>query len=165
MKKKLTNVLKVGGLFLASVFVIGCSQNENNSQGKESYITNVVKETTDNNNFRKVLFTGYKSQLVVMDIKPGEDIGEETHKSVEQVIYLYSGTGKIILNGVEKTFKDGDIAIIMPGTKHNIINTGKTSLKLFTVYVPPNHVDGTIHKTKQDAQKDTADENFAKQVE
>lgn len=165
MKKKLMCSLKISGLFLASVFVLGCSQNESSPQVKESYTTDVVKETTDNDNFRKVLFTGNKSQLVVMDIKPGEDIGEETHKAVEQVIYLYSGTGKIILNGVEKAFKGGDIAIIMPGTKHNIINTGKTSLKIFTVYVPPNHIDKTIHKTKQDAQNDTADENFAKQVE
>ena len=163
MKKLLINTLKLG--FLPIFLLAGCKQNTDTNQSKESFTTNIVKETKANTNFRKVIFTGTKSQLVVMNLKPGEDIGEETHKAVEQTIYLYSGNGKIVLNGVEKPFKAGDVAIITPGTKHNIINTGKAPLRIFTVYIPPNHVDGTVHKTKQDAEKDTADENFAKQVE
>jgi mannose-6-phosphate isomerase-like protein (cupin superfamily) len=136
-----------------------------NLQSKESFVINIIKETTANKNFRKVLYTTAKNQLVVMNIKPNEDIGEETHKAVEQTIYLHSGAGKIVLNGVEKPFNAGDIAIITPGTKHNVINTGKAPLEIFTLYVPPNHIDGTIHVTKQDAEKDVADEQFGEQVE
>lgn len=159
-------ILKFCGVsLLALISVAGCKQDESNSQPKKTYLTNVVRAAMDNENFRKVLFTGAKSQLVVMNLKPGEDIGEETHKKVEQTIYLYSGNGKVIVNGVEKPFKAGDVVIIAAGTKHNIINTGKTPLKIFTVYVPPNHIDGTIHKTKKDAKKDAADENFAEHVD
>jgi mannose-6-phosphate isomerase-like protein (cupin superfamily) len=168
MRKTIFNVLKCGGIALLPVILLtGCKQDGNDQQlkAKEAYLGNIVKETTGNENFRKVLYTGTKSQLVTMSLKPGEDIGEETHRFVEQTIYLYSGTGKAVLNGVEKPLKAGDVVIITPGTKHNIINTGKISLKIFTVYVPANHIDGTVHKTKQDAEQDVADENFAKKVE
>ncbi|MFS8130396.1 MAG: cupin domain-containing protein, partial [Candidatus Dojkabacteria bacterium] len=111
-----------------------------------------------------VLFTGDKSQLVVMDIKPGEDIGEEIHPHTEQTLYLLSGEGKSVLDGVETPFKTGDVVVVTPGTKHNFVNTGTESLKIFTTYSPPNHIDGRIHKTKQDAILDTADEDFGNQV-
>lgn len=129
-----------------------------------SYTGNVIKDTKDNSYFRKVLFTGAKSQLVVMDIKPGEDIGEETHPRVEQTLFLLSGSGKSVLEGVEKPFEAGDVVVVTPGTKHNFINTGSESMKVYTIYSPPNHIEGRIHKTKKDAEMDVEDEGFGNKV-
>lgn len=123
-----------------------------------SYTGNIIKETNDNTYFRKVLFTGAKSQLVAMDIKPGEDIGMEVHHHTEQTLFLLAGEGKSILDGVEKPFVAGDVVVVTPGTNHDIVNTGATSLKIYTVYAPPNHIDGRIHKTKADAEADVEDE-------
>lgn len=129
-----------------------------NSKANMSYITNIVKETESNTYFRKVLFTGTRSQLVVMDIPLGGEVGEETHKYTEQTLFFLSGTGKAILDGKESQIVAGDVFVVTPGTKHNFINTGTTSLKIYTVYAPPNHIDGRIHITKADADKDVADE-------
>jgi len=125
-----------------------------------SYITNIIKETEANNYFRKVLFTGERSQLVVMDIPAGEEIGEETHAHVEQTLFFLSGTGKAILNGEETAISAGDVVVVTPGTKHNFLNTGTDSLKVYTIYAPPNHINGRIHITKADADKDVEDEAF-----
>lgn len=130
------------------------------SQANQSFATNIVKETEDNTYFRKVLFTGTRSQLVVMDIPPGGEVGEEVHKYTEQTLFFLSGTGKAIVNDQERPVVAGDVIVITPGTKHNFLNTGKTSLKLYTVYSPPNHYDGRIHVTKADADKDLTDEAF-----
>lgn len=114
------------------------------------YINNLEKDTVENDNFRKVLNTTEKSQLVVMSLLPGEDIGEEVH-DVDQFIRLEEGKGKAILNGVEYEIED-DWAVVVPaGATHNIINTGDTKMKLYTVYTPPEHKDGTIHRTKAEA--------------
>lgn len=129
-----------------------------------SYLGNYIKETEENGYFRKVLFTGAKSQLVAMDVKPGEDIGEETHPHVEQTLFLLSGEGKSVLNGSEAPFHAGDVVVVTPGTKHNFINTGSASMKIFTVYAPANHIDGTVHKTKQEAEADAADEAFGEKI-
>jgi mannose-6-phosphate isomerase-like protein (cupin superfamily) len=123
-----------------------------------SYTGNIIKETNDNAYYRKVIFTGGKSQLVVMDIKPGENIGAEIHPHTEQTLFLLSGEGKSILDGVETPFVAGDVVVVTPGTKHDFVNTGTSSLKIFTVYAPPNHIDGRIHKTKAEAEADVADE-------
>ena len=125
-----------------------------------SYKGNIIDEMDSNNNFRKVIFTGEKSQLVVMEIPPGGEIGEETHEHVEQTLFFLRGEAKAFLNGEEKDIKEGDVVVVTPGTKHNFINTGREPLKVYTVYAPPNHIDGTIHKTKADANLDKADENF-----
>ena len=130
-----------------------------------SYQTNILDRTRDNSLFREVLFTGKKSQLVVMDIKPGEDIGVETHEKVEQILFNLSGLGKVILDGVETEFRPGDVVIVTPGTKHNFINVGTDSLKIYTIYAPANHIDHTIHKTKAEATADDKDEEFGKKVE
>jgi mannose-6-phosphate isomerase-like protein (cupin superfamily) len=130
-----------------------------------SCIKHIVEETKANTNFRKVLFTGAKSQLVVMDIPVGGEIGEETHEHVEQTLFFLSGSAKAILNDQETAIASGDVVVVTPGTKHNIINTGDVSLKLYTVYAPPNHIDGRIHKTKADADKDKADEAVGHEVE
>ncbi|MFH1253732.1 MAG: cupin domain-containing protein [Candidatus Uhrbacteria bacterium] len=130
-----------------------------------SYNTNIIRDTNENNFFRRVLFTGAKSQLVVMDIKSGEDIGEETHAHVEQILFFLSGEGKAMLDGVETPVVAGDVYVVTPGTRHNFINTGSVSMKVYTVYVPPNHIDGTIHETKAAAIADVADEEFGHKVE
>jgi len=130
-----------------------------------SYTSNIIKETQENTFFRKVLYTGAKSQLVVMDIKAGEDIGEETHAHVDQTLFNLSGSGKVVLDGVESSFNAGDAVLVHAGTKHNFINTGTESLKIYTLYAPANHIDGTVHKTKADAVADTNDEAFGESVE
>src|SRR3989344_9638234 len=94
-----------------------------------SYITNIIEETKENINFRKVLFTGDKSQLVVMDIPPGGEIGEEAHPHVEQTLFFLSGSGKSVLNGEEKAIGPGEVVVVTPGTRHNFVNTGTESLK------------------------------------
>ncbi len=128
------------------------------------YITNIVRQAADNQNFRTVLHTADKSQLVVMRIEAGEDIGEETHAHVEQILYFQSGQGKAVFNGEEFPIGAGDVAIVPPGTKHNFINTGHEPLVVATVYVPPNHLDGTVHHTKAEALADTKDEAFGEAV-
>lgn len=114
------------------------------------YVKNLEKDTTENNYFRKVLNTTGKSQLVVMSLLPGEDIGEEVH-DVDQFIRLEEGRGKAVLDGEEFEIED-DFAVVIPaGTRHNIINEGDEPMKLYTIYTPPEHEDGTIHKTKEEA--------------
>jgi mannose-6-phosphate isomerase-like protein (cupin superfamily) len=124
------------------------------------YVGNIVKETELNTDFRKVLFTGTRSQLVVMNIPPGEEVGEETHVYTEQTLFFLSGSGKAILDGKESPINAGDVVVVTPGTKHNFINTGTIPLKIYTVYAPPNHIDGRIHVTKADADKDVQDELY-----
>lgn len=123
-----------------------------------SYHTNIIKDAQENENFRRVLFTGPKSQLVVMSIPPGAEIGEETHKYTEQTLFFLSGTGEAVLNDKKFPIGSGDVVVITAGTKHNFSNTGKQDLKVYTVYAPPNHIDGRVHKTKADADADSADE-------
>ena len=125
-----------------------------------SYQINIIQATNNNPNFRKVLFTGKKSQLVVMTIPAGGEIGAETHDNVEQTLFFLSGSGKAILDGVETPVGEGDVCVVTPGTNHNFINTGTDDLKIYTIYAPPNHIDGRIHATKKDADADTEDEDF-----
>jgi len=123
-----------------------------------SYHTNIVKDTQENKNFRKVLFTGQKSQLVVMEIPVGGEVGEESHKYVEQTLFFLSGTGKGHLDDEKFAIAAGDVVVVTPGTQHNFTNTGTEVLKIYTVYAPPNHIDGRIHVTKADADADVEDE-------
>lgn len=120
----------------------------------KGFVVNIEQASLDNQNFRTVLFTAKHCQLVVMSIKPGEDIGEEVHK-LDQFIRVEEGEGKAIFDDVPFEIKSGYAVIVPAGTKHNIINTSKKqALKLYTVYAPPNHRDGVVHKTKADAEKD-----------
>jgi mannose-6-phosphate isomerase-like protein (cupin superfamily) len=121
---------------------------------KKGHSVNIEKETLDNNNFRKVLYTGENTQLVLMALKPGEDIGEEAHKNVDQFFRVEAGNGKAIINGYEYKIKDGSSIVVPAGSKHNFINTGKDELKLYSLYSPPHHKDGIIHKTKKIALED-----------
>ena len=118
------------------------------------YHANIERLTLANKNFRQVLFTAPHSQLVLMSLLPGEEIGLEVHNNVDQFFRFEKGSGKIILGGEETIIGDGDGAIVPAGTKHNVINTSATEeLKLYTIYSPANHPAGTIHPTKADAEK------------
>jgi mannose-6-phosphate isomerase-like protein (cupin superfamily) len=122
-----------------------------------AYVNNLEKDTIENDNFRKVLNTTDKSQLVVMSLLPYEDIGEEVHE-VDQFIRIEQGKGRAVLNGEETLIEDGFAVVIPAGTRHNIINTENKPMKLYTVYTPPEHAPGTIHKTKVEAE--AAEEHY-----
>lgn len=119
----------------------------------KGYITNIEKDSLESEDFRKVLYTTTNSQLVLMSLLPGEDIGEEVH-DVDQFLRVEKGSGKAVLNGVEQDIIDGSSIIVPAGVKHNVINSGSGSMKLYTLYTPPHHKDGTIHKTKAEAEAD-----------
>lgn len=118
------------------------------------YFDNIEEATLNNTNFRKVLFTGAHAQLVVMCLKPGEDIGTEVHDNVDQFFRIDSGQAKVIMNGEEFVGGDGFAFIVPAGVEHNVINTSTTKdLKLYTIYSPANHPAGTIHPTREEAMK------------
>jgi len=122
------------------------------------YVLNIEKKTLENENFREVLYTVQHSQLVIMSLNPNEDIGMEVHEIVDQFIRIEEGEGKATLNGEEHMLKSGSAIVVPAGTQHNIMNTSsEKKMKLYTVYSPAHHKDGTIHKTKQDALKDKED--------
>jgi mannose-6-phosphate isomerase-like protein (cupin superfamily) len=130
----------------------------------KGYITNIEKLTLENDNFRHVLYTDKNSQLVLMSLLPGEEIGEEVH-DVDQFFRIEKGNGKAILSGISHDISDGSVVIIPVGTKHNIINTGSESMKMYTLYMPPHHRDGVIHKTKAEGEADKTDEFDGKTTE
>lgn len=117
------------------------------------YVGPIEKQTTGNNYFRQVIFTGKHIQLVLMCLQPGEEIGNEVHADVDQFFRIEAGEGKFVFNGSEEhVVHDGDAVIVPAGTFHNVINNSKTErLQLYTLYAPPNHPDGTIHKNKAEA--------------
>lgn len=127
--------------------------NEVKESNKKGFHTNIEEDTINNENFRKVLYTAEHMQLVLMTLKPNEDIGEETHSTIDQFFRVEKGNGKSIINNIEYDLKDGDVIIVPAGSRHNIINTGKKELKLYTLYAKPNHKDGVVFKTKEEAEK------------
>ncbi len=133
------------------------------SKANMSYLGNIVQETQQNTDFRKVLFTGTRSQLVIQSIPPGGEIGAETHIYTEQTLFFVSGTGEAVLNGKISPIGPGDVVVVTPGTLHNFINTGTVPLKLYTVYAPPNHIDGTIEVTKVAADANVQDEAYGQE--
>lgn len=119
----------------------------------KGFTINIEKATQDNSNFRKVLYTGKHSQLVLMSLKPNEEIGIETHADNDQFFRFESGNGKCVIDGNEYSVTDGDIIIVPAGTKHNIINVSQSEyLKLYTVYSPAHHKDGIVRATKDEAE-------------
>jgi mannose-6-phosphate isomerase-like protein (cupin superfamily) len=118
------------------------------------YVGHIEEATLKNNYFRKVLFTGAHAQLVVMCLQPGEEIGNEVHPAVDQFFRIEQGEAKFVFNGKEEHLvHDGDAVVVPAGTFHNVINTSSTGhLRLYTIYTPPNHPDGTVHKTKAEAE-------------
>ncbi len=117
----------------------------------QGFVTNIEQKTGENTFFRQVLYTAPHCQLVVMALQSGEDIGMEVHPEHDQFIRIESGEGKAVLNGEESALADGTAVVIPAGTEHNIVNTGSTVMKLYTLYSPPEHKDGTVHKTKAEA--------------
>jgi mannose-6-phosphate isomerase-like protein (cupin superfamily) len=161
-------------VLIAGSILTGCNSNRENKvdNAKENvkqesqnmiemkgYKSDIVKSTLENNNFRKVLYTAKHMQLVLMSLKPGEEIGAEIHKNSDQFFRFEEGTGKFIIDGNEYQVKDGDVIIVPAGAKHNVINTGSAKeLKMYTIYAQPNHQDGVVRATKKDAE--TNEEEF-----
>lgn len=116
-----------------------------------AFIGNIEDRTEENRDFRRVIFTGPHLQLVLMTLQPGEEIGEEVHEATDQFFRVEEGKGEVWIDG-HVTRVDDDMAIVIPaGSKHNITNTGHKPLKLYTLYAPPHHADGTVHHTRADA--------------
>lgn len=113
---------------------------------------NVQQLALENNNFRKVLFTNEHSQVVLMSVPPGEDIGREVHETVDQVLVFVKGAGEAVVGTDIHKIGPGDMFVVPAGTEHDFTNTGKEALKLFTVYSPPEHPDGVVQLTKADAE-------------
>ena len=119
---------------------------------------NIEKSTTENNNFRKVLYTGKSCQLVLMSLKPKEEIGLETHPDNDQFFRFEQGEGKCVIDGNEYIVGDGVAVIVPAGAKHNVINTSASKeLKMYTIYSPPHHKDSILRKTKKEAEANEAD--------
>lgn len=118
----------------------------------KGFVVNLEEQTRKNSDFRRVLYTGKFSQLVLMSLKPGEEIGEETHDDVDQFFRFESGQGRVIIDGVGHGVKDGDGVVVPAGAKHNVVNASKKlDLKLYTIYSPPEHQDGVVRRTKAEA--------------
>jgi mannose-6-phosphate isomerase-like protein (cupin superfamily) len=120
---------------------------------KKGFVGDISELTEKNSDFRRVLYTGKNMQLVLMSLRPGEDIGEEVHDDVDQFFRIEEGSGEVVINGQVASVKS-DYAILVPaGARHNVKNTGTTPLRLYTIYAPPEHEDKTVHVTKQDAER------------
>lgn len=123
---------------------------------KKGYKNNIEKLTLENDNFRKVLYTGEHCQLVLMSLKPGEEIGSEVHKDNDQFFRFEKGDGKVVINETEYKVGDGDTVIVPAGATHNVVNTSKTlALKLYTIYAPSHHKDGVARSTRDEAVADS----------
>lgn len=120
----------------------------------KGFVENIETLSVANADFRRVLYTAKNCQLVIMSLKPGEEIGLEIHQ-LDQFFRVEEGNGEAILDGVSRPVTPGFAIVVPAGAKHNIVNTGKAALKLYTIYAPPNHRDGVVHATRAEAEKDT----------
>ena len=132
-------------------------QSESGAATK-GFVADIENLTDANSNFRRVLYTGKNLQLVLMTLKPSEEIGEEVHTDSDQFFRLEEGNGEVRINGESTKIKSGDAVLVPAGARHNIINTGREPLRLYTLYAPPQHRDGTVHTTKAEAER--AKEHF-----
>src|SRR5688572_5881035 len=124
----------------------------------KGFNSNIEQDTLDNDNFRKVLYTGKHSQLVLMSLPPGEEIGLETHKENDQFLRFEGGDGKVLIDGNEYSVKDGDAVIVPAGAEHNVMNVSDSEdLKIYTIYSPPHHKDQIVRATKQEAEENEED--------
>ena len=152
------NIPLVKGLsaIIAVGMLTGCAAMTRITSGgttMKGFVQNIESIAVKNTDFRRVLYTASNCQLVVMALKPKEEIGAEVHKS-DQFFRVEEGTGEAVLDGVRTSISAGYALLIPGGTNHNIINTGSVPLKLYTLYAPPNHRDGVVHHTRADAEKD-----------
>ncbi len=120
----------------------------------KGYVDNIETATVANEDFRRVLYTGKHLQLVLMTLPPGCDIGEEVHEDRDQFFRVEEGMGEVLIDGTRHAIEDDDAIVVPAGARHNVRNTGKDPLKLYTLYGPPEHRDGVVHKTKEDAERD-----------
>ena len=118
----------------------------------KGYVTNIERDTIRNTDFRRVLFTGPNTQLVLMTLKAGEEIGAETHDGHDQFFRVEEGSGVVQMDGAEHTIGNGSAVVVPAGVKHNVINRGDTPMRLYTLYSPPEHADGTVHHTRTEAE-------------
>ncbi len=117
----------------------------------DDYVGNLIGKAKDSSDFRQVLETGEKMQVVIMSLNPHEEIGAEVHETNEQVLICVSGSGKTLVDNNEHSFERGDMMLVRAGQRHNFINGSEGQMKIITIYSPPNHADGIIHKTKAEA--------------
>ncbi len=120
----------------------------------QGFVDNIEALTEQNDDFRRVLYTGHNLQLVLMTLQPGDEIGEEVHDDRDQFFRIEEGSGEIWIDGKANNVKSDDGIIVPQGASHNVVNTGKEPLRLYTIYGPPEHIDGTVHATAADAQKE-----------
>jgi mannose-6-phosphate isomerase-like protein (cupin superfamily) len=126
--------------------------HDDTGESMAGYSINIEDKTLDNDNFREVLYTARHSQLVVMTVQPGDEIGLERHEGHDQFIRIEAGEGVAILDGERHALEDGSAVVVPAGTEHNVINTSRTEpLRLYTIYSPAEHPDGTVHRTKAEA--------------
>jgi mannose-6-phosphate isomerase-like protein (cupin superfamily) len=137
------------GLFPAARF-LGILDVTKEADMLEPRIIEIKEAAKENSSFRKVLFTAAKSQVVLMSLLPGEEIGSEIHEG-DQLLYNVKGEGVAVINGVNEPFEKGAILCVPAGALHNVVNTGDRPMKLFTIYAPPQHASGTVHETKVEA--------------
>ena len=122
----------------------------------KGFVDDIEKLTKENSDFRRVLYTGKYVQLVLMALQPGEEIGEEVHEDVDQFFRVEDGEGVVVIDGTRHEIEDDDAIVVPAGARHNVINTGDKPLRFYTLYGPPEHRDGVIHKTRADV----TDEHF-----
>lgn len=118
---------------------------------QKGYGEDVFRLARENEDFRRVLYTTERSQLVLMAVQAGDEIGEETHEGIDQVLAFVDGEGEAVIEGEHRPVRAGSVVVVPGGTRHNFLANGGSPLKLFTIYTPPEHPDGTIHRTKEEA--------------
>jgi mannose-6-phosphate isomerase-like protein (cupin superfamily) len=123
----------------------------------KGFVNDIEQLTEDNEDFRRVLYTGKHLQLVLMALKPGEEIGEEVHEDRDQFFRVEEGEGEVLIDGHRHAIKDDDAIVVPAGARHNVVNTGDESLKLYTLYGPPEHRDGVVQRTKADVTEEHFD--------
>lgn len=126
----------------------------------KGFVDDIEKLTTENSDFRRVLYTGANMQLVLMTLKEGEEIGEEVHDDRDQFFRFEAGKGEVLIDGARHAVKDDDAVIVPAGARHNVRNTGPEPLQFYTLYAPPEHRDGVVHKTNADAERDHDADHF-----
>ena len=126
----------------------------------KGFVDDIEKLTTDNSDFRRVLYTGANLQLVLMTLKPGEEIGEEVHDDRDQFFRFESGSGEVFIDGARHAVEDDDAVIVPAGARHNVRNSGSEPLQFYTLYGPPEHKDKVVHKSKADAERDHDNDHF-----
>ena len=124
----------------------------------KGFVADIEALTEGNTDFRRVVYTGKYLQLVLMALKPGEEIGEEVHEDHDQFFRIEGGAGEVLIDGTRSAIKADDAVIVPAGARHNVINTGDEPLTLYTLYGPPEHRDGVVHETRPEAERD--DEHF-----